>query len=139
MAVMELAFATASEIAAAVSEGRIGATAVAEAAFSRIAQHNAALNAFTAPLLARGSEQLRIAIARGYFQTGADPRALDAVARVAAALNVDQEIEIPEAARARAAAFVITASEGATLHLDRLRARAGDFDPAVRDRLIAGA
>jgi 1-carboxybiuret hydrolase len=45
----------------------------------------------------------------------------------------------PEAARARAAAYVITTSEGATLHLDRLRARAADFDPDVRDRLIAGA
>jgi len=81
----------------------------------------------------------RAAVASGYFQTGADPQALDAVARVAAALDGDQEIEIPETARARAAAFVITASEGATLHLDRLRARASDFDPAVRDRLIAGA
>jgi len=34
---------------------------------------------------------------------------------------------------------LITASEGAALHLERLRARANDFDPAVRDRLIAGA
>ena len=29
--------------------------------------------------------------------------------------------------------------EGAALHLDRLRQQARDFDPAVRDRLIAGA
>jgi aspartyl-tRNA(Asn)/glutamyl-tRNA(Gln) amidotransferase subunit A len=48
-------------------------------------------------------------------------------------------IEIPEAARARAAAYVITTAEGAALHLDRLRKRPGDFDPAVRDRLLAGA
>ena len=48
-------------------------------------------------------------------------------------------IEIPEAARARAAAYVITTTEGASLHLDRLRKRPNDFDPAVRDRLIAGA
>jgi aspartyl-tRNA(Asn)/glutamyl-tRNA(Gln) amidotransferase subunit A len=48
-------------------------------------------------------------------------------------------VDIPEAARARAAAFVITTSEGAALHLDRLRTRAADFDPAVRDRLISGA
>jgi aspartyl-tRNA(Asn)/glutamyl-tRNA(Gln) amidotransferase subunit A len=34
---------------------------------------------------------------------------------------------------------VITASEGAALHLARLRTRAADFDPDVRDRLIAGA
>jgi len=41
--------------------------------------------------------------------------------------------------RARSAAYVITATEGAALHLDRLRRQACDFDPAVRDRLIAGA
>jgi aspartyl-tRNA(Asn)/glutamyl-tRNA(Gln) amidotransferase subunit A len=35
--------------------------------------------------------------------------------------------------------YVITATEGAALHLDRLRTRADDFDPATRDRLIAGA
>ncbi len=29
--------------------------------------------------------------------------------------------------------------EGAALHVDRLRERAGDYDPDVRDRLIAGA
>ena len=34
---------------------------------------------------------------------------------------------------------MITTSEGASLHLDRLRKRPNDFDPAVRDRLIAGA
>jgi aspartyl-tRNA(Asn)/glutamyl-tRNA(Gln) amidotransferase subunit A len=59
--------------------------------------------------------------------------------RVATALNVKGEIDIPESARARAAAYVITATEGATLHLDRLRKRPNDIDPAVRDRLIAGA
>jgi len=34
---------------------------------------------------------------------------------------------------------VITTAEGAALHIDRLRTRPQDFDPAVRDRLIAGA
>ena len=58
---------------------------------------------------------------------------------VAKALGATREIEIPEAARARAAAFVITTSEGAALHLDRLRTRARDFEPAIRDRLISGA
>src|SRR5207253_10702106 len=52
---------------------------------------------------------------------------------------VTSEIEIAEAKRARAAAYVITAAEGGALHLARLRERARDFDPAVRDRLIAGA
>jgi 1-carboxybiuret hydrolase len=92
-----------------------------------------------APLLERGSEDLRIAIAGGYFRAGASAQAQTALARVAAALGVTNEIELPEAKRARAAACVITASEGGALHLGRLRARARDFDPAVRDLLIAGA
>jgi hypothetical protein len=48
-------------------------------------------------------------------------------------------VEIPEAARARAAAYVISTTEGASLHLDRLRRRARRFRSAVRDRLLAGA
>jgi aspartyl-tRNA(Asn)/glutamyl-tRNA(Gln) amidotransferase subunit A len=90
-------------------------------------------------LLARGADGLRIATAGGYFREGATAAALDAVARVAAALGAAREVELPEASRARSAAFVITTTEGAALHLDRLRTRAADFDPAVRDRLIAGA
>jgi 1-carboxybiuret hydrolase len=93
----------------------------------------------TMPLIARGIAGLRIAVAGGYFRAGAFPEVQSALARVAAALGAKAEIEFPEAARARAAAYVITASEGGALHLDRLRARARDFDPAVRDRLIAGA
>jgi len=91
------------------------------------------------PLLGRGQDGLRVAVAGGYFRKGAFPEALEAVAGVARALNASDEIDIPEAARARAAAYVITATEGAALHLDRLRSQARDFDPAVRDRLIAGA
>jgi aspartyl-tRNA(Asn)/glutamyl-tRNA(Gln) amidotransferase subunit A len=90
-------------------------------------------------LVRRGADGLRIAIAGGYFRKGAFPEAKEALAHVAAALNAKHEVEIPEAERARAAAYVITASEGAALHLERLRTRARDFDPAVRDRLIAGA
>jgi aspartyl-tRNA(Asn)/glutamyl-tRNA(Gln) amidotransferase subunit A len=67
------------------------------------------------------------------------PEAIEAVSRVAKALAVSRKIEVPEASRARAAAYVITTAEGASLHLDRLRTRPNDFDPAVRDRLIAGA
>jgi aspartyl-tRNA(Asn)/glutamyl-tRNA(Gln) amidotransferase subunit A len=67
------------------------------------------------------------------------PEAKEGVARVAKALGTTHVIEIPEAGRARAAAYVITTVEGASLHLDRLRKRPNDFDPAVRDRLIAGA
>ena len=91
------------------------------------------------PLIGRGVSGLRIAVAGGYFKRGASPEAMAAVARVAKALDATREIEIPEAGRARAAAFVISTTEGASLHLERLRARAADFDPAVRDRLFAGA
>jgi len=91
------------------------------------------------PSIDQGIAGLRIAVAGGYFKRGASPEAIDAVTRIANALGSTREIEIPEAGRARAAAFVITASEGAALHLDRLRMRAADFDPAIRDRLIAGA
>jgi 1-carboxybiuret hydrolase len=93
----------------------------------------------TLPRVDDGIDGLKIAIAGGYFRKGAAPEALTALERVATALAAKREIEIPEAARARAAAYVITATEGAALHLDRLRTRAHDFDPAVRDRLIAGA
>jgi AtzE family amidohydrolase len=93
----------------------------------------------TLPRIDDGIDGLKIAVAGGYFRKGAAPEALTALERVAAALAARREIEIPEAARARAAAYVITATEGAALHLDRLRKRAHDFDPAVRDRLIAGA
>jgi AtzE family amidohydrolase len=89
--------------------------------------------------LAQDIGGLRVAIAGGYFQKSVLPEAVEAVARVAKALGATKTVEIPEAARARAAAYVITTTEGASLHLDRLRKRPNDFDPAVRDRLIAGA
>jgi aspartyl-tRNA(Asn)/glutamyl-tRNA(Gln) amidotransferase subunit A len=91
------------------------------------------------PLLARGTEGLRIALAGGYFRADVFAEAKTAVARVATALGVTGEIDVPEAERARAAAFVISASEGGALHLERLRTRAHDFEPIVRDRLSAGA
>src|ERR1700732_410038 len=92
-----------------------------------------------APLLAQDIGGLRIAVAGGYFQKNVFPEAIEAVTRIARALGATRTVEIPEAARARAAAYVISTCEGASLHLDRLRQRPGDFDPAVRDRLLAGA
>lgn len=89
------------------------------------------------PEIERGADGLRIAVAGGYF-AGTGP-VMAAVASVAQALRVSRTIEIPEAARARAAAFVITASEGANLHFADLKVRAGDFDPMTRDRFLAGA
>ncbi|MET0444642.1 MAG: AtzE family amidohydrolase [Pseudorhodoplanes sp.] len=90
-------------------------------------------------LIAKGIDGLRIATAGGYFQTNLTPEAKEAVAAIADALGATAVAEFPEADRARAAAFLISTVEGASLHLDRLRSRAADFDPAVRDRLFAGA
>jgi aspartyl-tRNA(Asn)/glutamyl-tRNA(Gln) amidotransferase subunit A len=93
----------------------------------------------TVPTLATGLNGLRIATAGGFFHRGLSPEGHAALATVAAALGVTREVEWPEPARARAAAYVITCAEGAALHIGRLRTRPQDFDPAVRDRLIAGA
>jgi aspartyl-tRNA(Asn)/glutamyl-tRNA(Gln) amidotransferase subunit A len=92
-----------------------------------------------AGLLDEGTGSLRIASAEGYFRAGASPEALAALDAVAAALGGCVTLTLPEAARARSAAYIITATEGAALHLGRLRTRPEDFDADVRDRLIAGA
>ncbi|MGH2412359.1 MAG: AtzE family amidohydrolase [Microcystaceae cyanobacterium] len=86
-----------------------------------------------------GIEGLRIAMADGYFTQGVEPEALAAVEAVAQGLNVTARVTLPEVHRAKAAAYIITAVEGANLHLDNLRSRSQDFDPATRDRFLAGA
>ena len=93
----------------------------------------------TLPALAQGVGRLRIAVAGGYFATPGMPEADAAVARVAEALGAGRPVDIGEAGVARAAAFLITNAESAAFHLDRLRARADDFDPDTRDRFLAGA
>jgi Asp-tRNA(Asn)/Glu-tRNA(Gln) amidotransferase A subunit family amidase len=61
------------------------------------------------------------------------------VAGIARALNVTDVVDLPDPARARAAAFIITAAEGGHHHLSDLRSQPGKFDPNTRTRLIAGA
>ncbi|MEP0916605.1 AtzE family amidohydrolase [Leptolyngbya sp. DQ-M1] len=94
---------------------------------------------FCLPELSKGSEGLRIAIADDYFARGGEPEVFAAVEQVAQALGVTRRITLPASGQARAAAFVITATEGANLHFEELRTRPQDFDFAVRDRLLAGA
>jgi len=110
------------------------------------------------PQINQGIDGLRIAVAGGYFATGGEvarpgkfsdsdvalaerqeAETIAAVEEVAAALGVSRRVRIPETHRARAAAYIITAAEGANLHLDNLRSRPQDFDPATRDRFLAGA
>ena len=90
-------------------------------------------------LLAGGMAGLRVATLGDYFAKGGTPDAYNAVAHVAKALGVTASVDLPEAARARAAGYLITMAEGAALHLDQLRTRSDEYDLDVRDRLIAGA
>jgi AtzE family amidohydrolase len=87
----------------------------------------------------QAGSQLRIAIADGHFSTGGVPEVFEAVEAAAVALGVEWRITIPEAARARAAAYLITASEGADQHLRDLQTRPEQFDPMTRDRFLSGA
>lgn len=86
--------------------------------------------------LERGSAGLRIAIADGYFTGDIDVRQMMEVA--AKALGVTRKVTVPGAQEARAAAYLITLSEAASLHSERLRTRLADFDPAVSEPLMAG-
>lgn len=93
----------------------------------------------TSAQLGVGSAGLRIGVLGGWFREMAMPEALAAVDAVAEALGTTRLIEWPEVARARAAAFLITAAEGATLHLPDLQTRPQDFDPMTRERFLANA
>ena len=95
------------------------------------------------PLLDRldalADRPLRVGVLGGWFQQGAFPEVLHALDRVAQALSADGLVTLDGAQAARAAAFCLTACEGGRLHHHDLAARAMDYDPAVRDRLLAGA
>lgn len=93
----------------------------------------------TIPDLNQGADGVRAGVLDDWFEVGASDDALDAVWRVAEALGPIRKITLPEARRARAAAFCLTNASGAALHRERLRHRPGDFDPATRDRLFAGS
>jgi Asp-tRNA(Asn)/Glu-tRNA(Gln) amidotransferase A subunit family amidase len=58
---------------------------------------------------------------------------------VANGLGALDEVEWAMAEAARSAAFIITASEGAALHLPTLRTRVEEYEPLIQDRLLAGA
>ena len=95
--------------------------------------------ASVSPTLDDGIGGLRIARLGGYFARGGLAPVQAATIRVAEALGAAGEVELPDAAAARAAAYLITASEGAQLRLPDLRTRPQDFEPNTIDRLLAGA
>lgn len=100
-----------------------------------------------APDLSGDMTGIRVAMATGrsktiateHFSQGMTATVAQALEKVSSALQVTQTVTLPESARARAAAYLITASEGSQLHLQRLQTRLQDFDPATRDRFVAGA
>ncbi|EQB29760.1 hypothetical protein M529_23565 [Sphingobium ummariense RL-3] len=78
----------------------------------------------------------RIARLGGRFRDNADPEQIDAIDAIAPSASL---VELPDIGAARSAAFLITASEGGALHRAALARDPMAFDPATRDRLIAGA
>jgi len=88
---------------------------------------------------ALAEQPLRVGVLGGWFQQGAFREVLEALGRVADALEASNTVTLQSAQAARAAAFCLTAFEGGELHHDDLAKRAMDYDPAVRDRLLAGA
>jgi AtzE family amidohydrolase len=92
------------------------------------------------PSLGSGIDGIRIAVATGQnYDELLSPEAIAAVKLAADTLNARAKVEVPEFARARAAALLITFAEASNLHLPVMRKRAADYDPATRERFLAGA
>ena len=89
--------------------------------------------------LDQGIEGLRIAVAGDYFRENGTADAFAAVDTIADALGASQWVTIPEARRARGAAFVITHCEGAVEHRDDLRDHLDEFDPTTRPGFLTGS
>lgn len=89
--------------------------------------------------LSQGVDGLRVGILGGYFHDCASVPAREALATAAKALGASDWVEWHDAALGRAAAFIISAAEGGSLHWADLRSRVDEFEPLSVDRFIAGA
>jgi amidase/aspartyl-tRNA(Asn)/glutamyl-tRNA(Gln) amidotransferase subunit A len=89
--------------------------------------------------LRNGVHGLRIGILDGYFHDLATPAAREVVSLAAKALGATDLVRWPDPQLGRAAAFIVSASEGGSLHLPDLRTRLEDFEPLSVDRFLAGA
>ena len=88
----------------------------------------------------RGIDGIRIALAAGdNYQELLSPEAQHALTHAADCLGVKTKVDVPEFARARAAALLITFAEASSLQLPVMKTRAADYDPATRERFLAGA
>jgi len=95
--------------------------------------------ALTMPGLEQGITGMRIATLGGWFDGPQTPAARAAVAAVAQALGSSGTAIWEDAESTRAAAFLITSSEGAGFRLPELLTRLEEFEPLTQDRLLAGA
>ena len=86
-----------------------------------------------------GIQGLRVGVLDGYFHQHATPPAREMVGTAAKTLGATDLVQWPDPLLGRAAAFIVTASEGGSLHLRDLRTRADAFEPLSVDRFIAGA
>lgn len=84
------------------------------------------------------SGKLRVAVAGGYFNQGLEPAVMLALTDTARRLHAIGLINIPLAAEARAAAYVLTAAQGACANRVELATDYAGMDPACRARLAAG-
>ena len=91
------------------------------------------------PGLGDGLAGLRIGRLGGWFDGPQTRAARAAVAAVARALGAAGPVAWAEAEATRAAAFLVTSSEGAGFRLPELRTRLEEFEPLTQDRLLAGA
>jgi amidase/aspartyl-tRNA(Asn)/glutamyl-tRNA(Gln) amidotransferase subunit A len=64
---------------------------------------------------------------------------MEAAQSAAKTLQATDGVLWPDAATARAAAFITSASEGGRMHLADLKTRLHDFEPLSVDRFVAGA
>ncbi len=88
---------------------------------------------------ATGGAPLRVARLGGYFREGCAPEILEAVDHFAHVAGARTMIEVPWAAAARGAAYVLVAAEAGQTHLRQLARQAEVFDEQTRHRLAAAA
>jgi len=84
------------------------------------------------------TSQPRVKRLGGWFVRNATTEVLAALDLVAAHLGVIDIAPLESAEAARSASFLITAAEAGAQHAASLSRSALDYDPAVRDRLLAG-
>ena len=86
----------------------------------------------------RKKTTFRVARLGGWFRRNGHRDGNNGVDEIAASFGKAPLIQLPFSEAARSAAFLITSKYGGLLHEETLRTRATEYDPAVRDRLIAG-